>query len=85
MNFITDEIKKITTKFFKNENKNILYYSKLTKFKKEKFYKNKSSTDIYANLKHNKSINNEKIKISGIKDKWLTNFREICRYISFIT
>ena len=85
MNFITDEIKRITTKLSKNENKNILYYSKLTKFKKNKFYKNKSSTDISKNTFLYNNINNEQIEKIGIKDKWLVNFGENCRYISFIT
>ena len=66
MNFITDEIKRIT-------------------IKKNKFYKNKSSTDISKNTFLYNNINNEQIEKIGIKDKWLVNFGENCRYISFIT
>ena len=71
LNFINNEILRINNIFGKNENINILYAEKGTKFSKEKFVGN-------INL----NIDN---KNKTIAHKWLVNQLNNCRYNSFIT
>ena len=75
MNFINTEIEENVSKLSKNENKNILYYSKYTKFKEKKY-----------NYLNNRELQNStpKKKIT-INENWLVNKGFNCRYISFVT
>jgi len=79
--FIQTEIKNIITKLGKNENKNILYEAKFSKFNKEKFINNENKINI-SNMNKSSLQNKFKVKI-GIN--WLRNKAENCRYISFVT
>jgi len=81
MHFIQTEIKNIITKLGKNENKNILYEAKFSKFNKEKFINNENKINI-SNMNKSSLQNKFKVKI-GIN--WLRNKAENCRYISFVT
>lgn len=75
MIYINKEILRIIDKLSKNENKNILYYSKYTKFKKRKF-----NIQINNNIiNHNINITNKKNKIQySINDIWPKNKGENC-------
>ena len=77
LNFINNEILRINEILGKNENINILYAQKQTKFGKEKFTSN-FSLNIY-NKEHN-IINN-----NTIANKWLIQKYNNCRYNAFIT
>ena len=76
MNFINKKIDRILLIFGKNENINVLYSKKNTKFGSKKFnYDNK--------IKENKIENDfKKVKIS---DKWLKQKINNCRYNAYIT
>ena len=72
LNFINKEILGINELLGKNENINILFTKKLTKFGKEKFTNNSQIKTEFTehNLKNNKSI----------PTKWLINKSNNCRY-----
>ena len=81
LNFINKEIIRINEILSKNENINVLFNSKTTKFGKEK-YNNKINNEL-SNLN---SIIPEKINlIETIADKWLIQKGNNCRYNAFIT
>ena len=71
LNFINNEINRINEILGKNENINILYTEKGTKFHKEK-YVGYNALNIYN-------------KPRTIAEKWLINQLNNCRYNSFIT
>ena len=77
LNFINKEILRINELLGKNENINILFAEKHTKFGKEKYTNNPRIKTEFAeqNLKNNNSI----------ATKWLINKFNICRYNAFIT
>ena len=76
LKFINNEISRINELLGKNENINILYAEKHTKFGKEKFINSiRFKTDIKENnIKNNNTISN----------KWLINKFNNCRYNTFI-
>ena len=76
MNFINKEIDRINDILGKNENINVLYSKKNTKFGTKKFN--------YYNKVKEKKLENEfnKVKIS---DKWLEQKINNCRYNAYIT
>ena len=74
LNFINKEIERINEKLGKNENLNVLYLEKQTKFGKLKFNFTKKEEKI------NKQINKK-----SIKDGWLLQRFNNCRYNAFIT
>ena len=77
LNFINNEIIRINETLGKNENINILYAEKHTKFGKEKFT---NSSQIKTEYKDN----NLKVT-NNITNKWLINKFNNCRYNAFIT
>ena len=77
LNFINNEIIRINETLGKNENINILYAEKHTKFGKEKFT---NSSQIKTEYKDN----NLKVT-NNITNKWLINKLNNCRYNAFIT
>ena len=83
LNFINREIDRINEILGKNENINVLYESKQTKFGKSKYNINLNN----AINKENKIEKNDYIQKSKITiaDKWLTQQNNNCRYNSFIT
>ena len=76
LNFINKEINRINELLNKNENLNVLYNSKNTKFGKEKYIHNFEKIQI--------PLENEAI-IENISTKWLTQKDNNCRYNAFIT
>ena len=79
-NFINSEINRINNLLEKNENINVLFYSKNTKFGKEKFLTN------YNNIKNDDIvINNIESRIETIENSWLKQKGNNCRYNAFIT
>ena len=82
INFINNEINRIDEELAKNENVNVLYEIKNTKFGIEKYAPN-----IRNNNKKDEIIplNEEKSKVLNISDKWLTQKGNNCRYNAFIT
>ena len=97
LNFITKEIDIIKNKLGENNNNNILYMEKLTKFKREKYinYKEENKKNINEednvnildsalnNINLNDENNNNNLTICEV---WLTNNNNLyCRYNSFIT
>ena len=83
LNFINDEIMRITNLLGKNENINILNSMKNTKFGLEKYQinLNKPSTNI-NNLQDKKTV---EMKKPNISETWLIQKGNNCRYNSFIT
>ena len=75
LNFINKEIDRITEILGKNENINVLYSKKKTKFGIKKYN--------YTKIKENKK--DEEIKNIKISDKWLLQKLNNCRYNAFIT
>ena len=84
MNFIKTEIQNIIYKLSKNENKNIKYYSKYTKFGNKKYNNNKLLRES-SNNKINHDNNIIKPFPKKINETWLINRGENCRYICFTT
>ena len=82
INFINNELNRIDEELSKNENVNVLYESKNTKFGLERYVPN-----ISKNSRENKIIplNEEKSKVLNISDIWLTQKGNNCRYNAFIT
>ena len=83
LNFINSEIKRINDKLSKNENKNVLYESKLTKFGVNKYKINSEKFNNYRQL----NIINENIPETkyDISQKWLLQKANNCRYNAYIT
>ena len=79
-NFINNEINRINNLLAKNENVNVLFYSKNTKFGKEKFLTNNTQ---FTNF--NILINNNESKNETIENSWLKQKGNNCRYNAFIT
>ena len=77
LNFINNEIIRINETLGKNENINILYAEKHTKFGKEKFTNS-------SHIKTEYKDNNLKVT-NNITNKWLINKFNNCRYNAFIT
>ena len=77
LNFINNEILRINEMLGKNENINILFAQKQTKFGKEKFDRNSERKSEFKEL----NIKNT----YTIADKWLINKFNSCRYDAFIT
>ena len=82
MNFINREIERINENLGKNENINVLYESKQTKFGKSKYININNPYNIDNTKEKNCNIQNNKITIA---DKWLKQQNNNCRYNSFIT
>ena len=84
LNFIKDEIVRITNLLGKNENINILNSMKKTKFGLEKYQVNlnKASNIISKVDEEKNNFENKKVNIS---EKWLIQKGNNCRYNSFIT
>ena len=83
LNFINNEINRINEQLSKNENINVLYNSKLTKFGTEKY------TNI-DKIEEGKDNNNESNHIENLSEvtepnKWLVQKGNNCRYNAFIT
>ena len=77
LNFINNEILRINEMLGKNENVNILFAEKHTKFGKEKFtYNSQTITEFKENMLTNNNT---------IASKWLINKYNNCRYNAFIT
>ena len=76
LNFINKEIIKISDIFSKNENINVLYESKNTKFGKEKFSRGKDN-NIIIEINERRENNN---LIENISNKWLIQKGNNCRY-----
>lgn len=86
MQFINNEISRITNILSKNENINILYKSKFSKFGLDKFknismLKNKNKK---KEKPENIKTSNEEYKIT-ISETWLKNKDLTCKYVSFVT
>ena len=75
MSFINKEIYRINDLLGKNENINVIYSQKNTKFGKQKYTYNKYR-------KNEKELKNEPKNIS---EKWLVQKYNNCRYNAFIT
>ena len=97
LNFIITEIDVIKNKLGENNNSNILYMEKLTKFKREKYINNNEENFQNINEEDNVNILNSALNNINlneennnnnltIKEVWLTNNNNLyCRYNSFIT
>ena len=81
LNFINKEIIRMSDILSKNENINVLYESKNTKFGKEKFSRGKDN-NIIIEINERRENNN---LIENISNKWLIQKGNNCRYNSFIT
>ena len=81
LNFINNEINRITEVLAKNENINILYKSKTTKFGKDKYVRITNQNKHILNSQNIVDIN----KIENISTRWLIQKGNNCRYNSFIT
>ncbi len=81
INFINKEIIRINLQLSKNENINVLYKSKYTKFGKEK-YSAKLNYDKNNEKKNNQIGDN---MLDNIASKWLIQKGNNCRYNAFIT
>ena len=81
INFINKEIIRINLQLSKNENINVLYKSKYTKFGKEK-YSAKLNYDKNIEKKNNQIGDN---MLDNIASKWLIQKGNNCRYNAFIT
>ena len=83
LNFINNEINRINNILGKNENKNILFESKFSKFGLNKF----NTTIKKDTLEENKNIiNTDKINVKlDISKKWLVQKSNNCRYNAYIT
>ena len=79
LNFITKELDRITLKLSKNENVNVLYSMKHSKFGLDKFV-NKNNNNI-----GNKFIIENEERNKNISEKWLIQKGNNCRYNAFIT
>ena len=77
LNFINNEILRINELLGKNENINILFAEKHTKFGKEKF---SNSAQLKSEFTENNLKNN-----NSIANNWLINKFNNCRYNAFIT
>jgi len=83
LNFINDEIIRITNLLGKNENINILNDMKKTKFGLEKYQLNLNKTSNIINKEEEeKTVERRKLNIS---EQWLIQKGNNCRYNSFIT
>ena len=84
LNFINKELDRINEKLSKNENINVLYESKQTKFGINKFINNISDKNNDSN--QNNLINQLNIDIKcDISKLWLKQNANNCRYNAFIT
>ena len=81
INFINKEIIRIIQQLAKNENINVLYKSKYTKFGIEKYA---SELTLDTNI-NKKDIIGDNILIETIGEKWLIQKGNNCRYNAFIT
>ena len=81
LNFINNEINRINKELVENQNINVLYNMKATKFGTEKYVISDS------NVKLNNKDSDGVIEIEkyNINNKWLIQNGNNCRYIAFIT
>ena len=81
LNFINNEIDRINKELIENQNVNVLYNMKTTKFGLDKY---NNSDDIKISNKNNTNeiIENQK---KNINEKWLIQKGNNCRYNAFIT
>ena len=84
LNFINDEIIRITNLLGKNENINILNDMKKTKFGLEKYQLNLNKTSNILNKEEEEEKTVERRKLN-ISEQWLIQKGNNCRYNSFIT
>ena len=80
LNFINRELERINNILSKNENINVLYQMKYTKFGRDKFsnkgnISNGNTQNLSENIKRN----------FDISEKWLIQKGNNCRYNAFIT
>ena len=82
MNFINNEILRINTELGKNENINILFEEKKTKFGKSKFIKDSNQLNKLTEEDKTQPL---KIIKKNISEIWLKQYNNNCIYNSFIT
>ena len=83
LNFINKELNRINDILSKNENKNILYESKHTKFGINKF---STAISEQSNIGRDNKSNNINLELKlDISQKWLVQKANNCRYNAYIT